>query len=284
MIKDEYLWVEKYRPKTIDECILPERIKEKFKAIVKDGNIPNLLLPGSAGIGKTTVVKALANELDADVMVVNGSLNAGIDTLRYDIMQFASSVSFTGGRKLVLLDEADYLSGTVQAALRNFMEEYSKNCGFALTCNFANKIIEPLHSRCSAIPFRIEKNERPEIAKQFMDRSIYILEAEGITYDKKVLAELIMKFMPDWRKVINELQKYALTGSIDSGILKSFSDDSFKSLIGHMKNKNYTEVRKWIGENQDLDTATIFRLFHDQASEMMVPSFHLLDHRRVQIS
>jgi DNA polymerase III delta prime subunit len=224
----EYLWVEKYRPRSIKECVLPQHLKDVFQAFVDQEQIPNLLLSGGPGIGKTTVARALLSQLDLDYLIINGSMNGNIDTLRTEIQQFASTVSFNGKRKYVILDEADYLNPqSTQPALRNFMEEFSNNCGFILTCNFKNRIIEPLHSRCSVVEFNITKKELSGLAPQFMRRIENILKMKGIKYDQKVIAELMMKHMPDWRRILNELQRYSVTGSIDVGILTNMSDESF---------------------------------------------------------
>lgn len=267
-MRDEFLWVEKYRPKTIDECILPEGLKQTFKSFIDQKDIPNLILAGSAGVGKTTVARAMLEQIEADYIVINGSLHGNIDTLRNDIMQFASTVSFTGNRKYVILDEADYLNpNSTQPALRNFMEEFSRNCGFILTCNFPNRIIEPLHSRCSVVEFKITKDDLPKLASQFMKRIIHVLNNERISFDKSVVAELITKHVPDWRRVLNELQRYSVNGSIDTGIFVNISDTNYKSLIDHLKNKNFNEMRKWVAENSDMETTSIFRKLYDTAHE-----------------
>ena len=214
----EFLWVEKYRPKRISDCVLPENLKATFQEFVDKGSIPNLLLAGGPGVGKTTVARAMLEEVNADYIVINGSMNGNIDTLRVEIMQFASTVSFVGGRKYVILDEADYLNpNSTQPALRNFMEEFSNNCGFILTCNFKNRIIEPLHSRCSVVEFNIPKSVKASIGMNFFNRVKDILSQEGIEYDKRVVAEFITRHFPDWRRIINELQRYSATGSIDTG-------------------------------------------------------------------
>jgi len=217
MNNDQFLWVEKYRPKTIADTILPEGLKKTFQQFVDQKNVPNLLLTGPAGVGKTTVARAMLEELGADYIVINGSMNGNIDTLRTTIQNFASSVSFAGGRKYVILDEADYLNAnSTQPALRNFMEEYSKNCGFIMTCNFKNRIIEPLHSRCSVVEFKIAKKDLPDLAMQFMKRVRMILTTENVEFDKEAIAAIIMKYYPDSRRVLNELQRYSATGKIDS--------------------------------------------------------------------
>ena len=262
---EEFLWCEKYRPKTVADTILPEDLKKVFQQFVDQKNIPNLILSGTAGVGKTTVAKAMCEELGCDYIVINGSMNGNIDTLRNDIARFASSVSLAGGRKMVILDEADYLNAqSTQPALRNFMEEFSANCGFILTCNFVDRIIEPLHSRCSVVKFKIRKSELPELAKQFLRRVCGILDNESVIYDKSAVVEVIKKHFPDWRRVINELQHYSATGAIDTGILRNFSDDSLGKLIGFMKDKNFTAVRKWVAES-DMDTNEFFRAFYDKA-------------------
>lgn len=273
MVRDEFLWVEKYRPKTIDDCVLPDDLKQTFKQFITGGEIPNLLLTGGPGVGKTTVARAMLEQIGCDYIVINGSMNGNIDTLRTEIQQFASSISFSGGRKYVILDEADYLNAnSTQPALRNFMEEYSKNCGFILTCNFKNRIIEPLHSRCSVVEFKISKSDLPKLAAQFFKRTISILDREGVSYDKVVVAELVNKHLPDWRRVLNELQRYSATGKIDSGIFINLTDDNFKSLISYLKAKNFAEMRKWVAENSDSDSASIFRKFYDQAYQHVKPS------------
>ena len=270
---NEYLWVEKYRPKTINDTVLPEGLKQTFSSFIQQGNIPNLLLTGSAGVGKTTVARAMLEQIGADYIVINGSMNGNIDTLRNDIQQFASSMSFTGGRKYVILDEADYLNAnSTQPALRNFMEEFSRNCGFILTCNFKNRIIEPLHSRCSVVEFKISKEDLPKLAVQFFKRVVNILATENVEYDKAVVAELINRHVPDWRRVLNELQRYSVNGKIDSGIFVNLQDENLKTLIGYIKAKNFGEMRKWVGENSDTDSAQLFRKFYDQAYNYIKPA------------
>ena len=272
-MREEYLWVEKYRPKTVDDCILPSDLKQTFQTFVDQQNVPNLLLSGGPGVGKTSVAKAMLDQLDSDYISINGSLSGNIDTLRNDIMQFASSVSFSGGRKYVILDEADYLNPqSTQPALRNFMEEFSKNCGFILTCNFKNRIIEPLHSRCSVIDFKIPTNQKPKIAAGFFKRTCNILEENNIQYDQKVVAELVQKHFPDWRRVLNELQRYSVSGSIDSGLLTSLTDDSFKALVSYLKTKNFTEMRKWVGLNSDNESTSLFRSIYENCSTYVEPN------------
>jgi DNA polymerase III delta prime subunit len=270
---DEYLWVEKYRPKTVQECILPSNLKQTFQSFVDNKNIPNLLLSGDPGSGKTTIAKAMLNELNCDSIVINGSMKGNIDTLRNEIQQFASSISLTGGRKYVILDEADYLNPqSTQPALRNFMEEFSSNCGFILTCNFRNRIIPPLISRCSVVEFKIPNSEKPVIAKTFFERTKYILDQEGVTYDKKVVAEFIKKYFPDFRRIHNELQRYANNSDINSGLLSFISDIVLDSLIESLKTKNYTTMRKWVGENLDNDPQTIFRQIYDNSNKYVKES------------
>lgn len=272
-MRDDFLWVERYRPKTVSDTILPASLKQTFQQFVDQKNIPNLLLSGRAGVGKTTIARAMLEELGSDYLIINGSMNGNIDTLRNDIKQFASSVSFYGGRKYVILDEADYLNpNSTQPALRNFMEEFSKNCGFILTCNYINRIIEPLHSRCSVVEFKIDKEEKPKMAGSFFKRVCHILDEERVEYDQKAVIEVIKKFFPDWRRVLNELQRYSATGKIDSGILVNFSDENLKHVVELIKQKNFTEIRKWVGENSDIDTTTFFRKLYDTASEYMKPS------------
>jgi DNA polymerase III delta prime subunit len=266
----DFLWVEKYRPKTIEETILPADLKATFQQFVDQKNIPNLILSGSAGVGKTTVARAMLEELGCDYIVINGSMNGNIDTLRNEILNFASSVSLSGGRKYVILDEADYLNAnSTQPALRNFMEEFSANCGFILTCNFKNRIIDPLHSRCSVIDFKISKKDMAKLAMQFMKRVNVILETENVEYDKAVIAEVIQKHFPDWRRVLNELQRYSATGKIDTGILANLDEASFKQLIEYLKTRNFTSARKWVGENLDGDQTELFRKLYDNASELL---------------
>jgi len=272
-IMKELVWTEKYRPHRVQDTVLPEDLKKTFQKFVDDKQVPNLLLAGGSGVGKTTIARAMLEEIGCDYIVINGSLSGNIDTLRNEISDFASSVSFQGGRKYVILDEADYLNpNSFQPALRNFMEEYSKNCGFILTCNFINRILKPLQSRCSVIPFRIEKSDKPKIASQFFKKACGILDSENISYDKATVAELVNVHFPDWRRVINELQRYSVNGSIDSGIFINVSEDNFKILIESLKTKNFTNMRKWVSDNSDIDTTSIFRKFYDMAYDYIKPS------------
>tara|TARA_B100000683_G_scaffold254314_1_gene272802 strand:+ start:1781 stop:2716 length:936 start_codon:yes stop_codon:yes gene_type:complete len=268
-MKDNFLWTEKYRPKKIDDTVLPADLKSTFQNFIDNG-IPNLLLSGGPGVGKTTAAKAMLDEVGSDFMIINGSMNGGIDTLRNDIKSYASTVSLNGSRKFVILDEADYLNPqSTQPALRNFMEEYSKNCGFILTANYKNRIIEPLHSRCSMVEFNISKQDKPKLASQFMKRVKDILTKENIQYTDNVIAELIMKHFPDWRRVINELQRYSSNGKIDVGILTHMSDGSFNTLIQALKKKEFNQMRKWVAENLDNDPTTIYRRLYDSCNSNM---------------
>lgn len=272
MNREEFLYVEKYRPKKIEDCVLPNSIKSVFKQFVDNKEVPNLLLCGTAGTGKTTAAKAMLEEIGCDYIVINGSMNGNIDTLRTDIKNFASTVSFTNSRKYVILDEADYLNpNSTQPALRNFMEEYSKNCGFILTCNFKNRIIEPLHSRCSVIEFKITNSDKPKIASCFYKRVCTILKTENIEFDEKVIAEVITKHFPDFRRVLNELQRYSAVGKIDTGILANQFDSNIKTLLNHMKKKSFKDVRIWVSENSDMDSSEFFRAIYDNANEMVKP-------------
>lgn len=269
-MNEEFLWVEKYRPNTVADTILPEELKQTFQQFVDQGNIPNLLLTGGAGVGKTTIARAMLEELDCDYIVINGSMNGNIDTLRNDILTFASSVSLQGGRKYVILDEADYLNPqSTQPALRNFMEEFSKNCGFILTCNFKNRIIDPLHSRCSVIEFKIANDDKPAMAQQMFKRVLNILKSEDIEYDQKAVVEVITKYFPDNRRTLNELQRYSVTGKIDSGILSNFKETSLNSLVDFLKEKNFTGVRKWVAENTDVDQSELYRQIYDTCSQYL---------------
>ena len=261
---EKFLWVEKYRPTTVDECILPSNLKQTFKQFVKDKKIPNLILSGGAGVGKTTIANAMINEIGATSMMINGSEESGIDVLRTKIKNFASTSSLEGGRKYLILDESDYLNPqSTQPALRGFMEEFHKNCGFILTCNYKNRLIEPLHSRCGSIDFKITKKEKPQLANAFFKRVKNILEQESIKYDEKVVAELINKYFPDWRRTLNEMQKYSASGQIDSGILVNLSEVSINELMDALKKKEFTVVRKWIVNNLDNDPNRMYRLVYD---------------------
>ena len=262
----EFIWVEKYRPKTIEECILPQRTKKTFQDFVNKGEIPNMLLSGPPGIGKTTVAKALCHQLGADFYVINGSDEGRfLDTVRNNAKNFASTVSLTSDskHKVIIIDEADNTTSDVQLLLRASIEEFSGNCRFIFTCNYKNKIIEPLHSRCSVVDFSVSKKDKPTIAAQFFQRLNTILEEERIEADKKVVAELINKHFPDWRRVLNECQRYSVSGKIDSGILAVFSDVSVNDLIKNLKSKNFSEVRKWVVTNLDNDTTVLLRRIYD---------------------
>ena len=273
-MREDFLWVEKYRPKTIKDTILSPELKTLFQTFVDNKNVPNLLLTGSQGIGKTTVAKAMLEELGADYIVINGSDEGRlIDTLRTKIKNFASSVSLAGGRKYVILDEADYCNAeTVQPALRNFMEEFSKNCGFIMTCNFVNKIIQPLHSRCSVVEFKIANKDKPSMAKELYVRILDILKQENISFDEKVIQQVLGKHFPDNRRILNELQRYSATGHIDSGILANLSETSIKELMQLLKDKEFTSVRKWVGKNIDGDVAPMFRKIYDTVTQYVKPS------------
>jgi DNA polymerase III delta prime subunit len=268
--RDMFLWVEKYRPQKIDECVLPESLKATFKQYIAQGELPHFLFCGTAGVGKTTVAKALCNEIGAEYLMINGSEESGIDTLRTKIKGFASTISLTDSKKVVILDEADYLNpNSTQPALRAFIEEFSSNCRFIFTCNFKNKLLDAIHSRCAVIEFKIDKKEQQEIAATFFKRTTQILTQEGIDFDSKVVAELVMKHFPDYRRILNELQRYSVSGKIDSGILVNLSDQTYKELFKALKEKNYTETRKWVAKSSDGDSTTLFRTLYDQSNNML---------------
>ena len=261
---ETFLWVEQYRPKTVDDCILPQSLKNTFKEFVESGKIPNIILSGGPGVGKTTIAKAVLDEIGATYMMINGSEESGIDVLRTKIKNFASTVSLEVGRKYLILDEADYLNPqSTQPALRGFMEEFHKNCGFILTCNYKNRLIEPLHSRCSVIDFTISKSEKPQLAMDFMKRVEFILQSESVEYDKKVLIEVIQRHFPDWRRILNELQRYSISGRIDAGILVDMAEINIKELMKFMKEKEFTNVRRWVVNNLDMDAVRLYRSIYD---------------------
>ena len=271
-MRDEFLWVEKYRPKTINDCILPETIKKTFQDFLEVGEIPNLLLCGPPGIGKTTVARALCESLGSDYIVINGSDEGRfLDTVRNQAKNFASTVSLqqTGTHKVIIIDEADNTTHDVQLLLRANIEAFYKNCRFIFTCNYKNKILEPLHSRCAVIDFSITGKQKPTIAASFFQRLNYILDTERIEADKKVLVELVNKHFPDWRRVLNECQRYAVGGKIDSGILASFSDLKVHDVIKHLKEKNFPEVRKWVNNSLDNDSTVLLRRVYDSLYEVL---------------
>jgi len=267
---EHLLWTEKYRPRTVEECILPERLKAVFQQYVNQKEMPNLLLAGGAGVGKTTIAKAMCNEIGCDYMVINGSDENGVDTIRVKIKNYASSVSLSGGRKVVILDEADYLTPNAQAILRNAIEEFASNCSFIFTCNYKNKIIDPLHSRCAVIEFGLKNGEKAQMASAFFKRITHILDTEKVEFDEKVIAEVVKKHFPDFRRVINELQRYSKLGKIDVGILSQIGDISITQIVKHLKEKDFTSVRKWAAST-DIDNTTFFRKLYDALYDIAKP-------------
>ncbi len=270
---NEALWVEKYRPHTIADCILPDEYKSTFQSYVDRKEIPHLLLCGTPGTGKTTVARALCDEIGCDYLMINGSDESGIDTFRVKIKNYASAMSLGGGKKVIIIDEADYLNpNSTQPAMRAAMEEFAHNCTFIMTCNFKNRIIEPLHSRCAVIDFKIDNAEKPAIAAGFFKRVTQILKTEGIDYDTKVVVELINKHFPDYRRILNELQRYSVSGKIDAGLLVNMSDESYKTLVDYLKDKDFKKTRQWIAQNSDIETSSLFDHLYDKASDYLDPA------------
>jgi len=270
---EHLIWTEKYRPKTVENCILPERLKKPFQEYVNQKNIPNLLLSGGAGVGKTTIAKAMCNEVGCDFMVINGSDESGIDTFRTKIKNYASAMSLSGGRKVIIIDEADYLNpNSTQPALRNAIEEFAGNCSFIFTCNYKNRIIEPLHSRCAVIDFNLKNGEKAKIASSFFKRIQSILQSEKIDADDKVLAELIKKHFPDLRRVLNELQRYSQFGKIDSGILTQIADVSINELTKSIASKDFSAIRKWVATHE-IDSTVLYRKLYDSLYDILKPQF-----------
>ena len=268
---EHYLWTEIYRPKKIADCILPERLKTPFQEYVTQNNIPNLLLSGGAGVGKTTVAKAMCEEIGCDYLVINGSDESGIDTFRVKIKNFASSMSLAGGRKVIIIDEADYLNpNSTQPALRNAIEEFAGNCSFIFTCNFKNRIIDPLHSRCAVVEFTLKNNEKAQMASQFFKRIQSVLQSEKVEYEDKVVVELVKKHFPDFRRVINEFQRYSQFGKIDSGILSQIVDVSIGDIVKYIKEKDFGAIRKWVASN-DIDATVFFRKLYDNLYDVLKP-------------
>lgn len=270
-MSNEFLWVEKYRPRRVSETILPTELKQTFSKIVDGGEIPNMLFSGTAGTGKTTIARAICDELGLDYIIINGSEEGNIDTLRGKIKQFASSISLSGGYKVVILDEADYLNPqSTQPALRGFIEEFSNNCRFILTCNFKNKVIDPLHSRCSNYEFNFDKKTMAGLCGEFMQRCIQILDDEGVSYNKDVVAQLIMKHAPDWRRVLNELQRGSISGHLETTVIQDVNNN-YNKLFKALKDKNFKAMRGWVVNNVDMEPAAIFRGVYDQMADYVQP-------------
>jgi DNA polymerase III delta prime subunit len=269
-MREQMLWCEKYRPEKIADCVLPESIKSTFQEFANQGKIPNLLIAGSAGVGKTTIAKALCKEVGCDYIVINGSDENGIDVLRGKIKNYASSVSLSGGRKVIIIDEADYLNAnSLQPALRNAIEEFSINCSFIFTCNYKNRIIEPLHSRCSVVDVKIAKEDKQKLMAQFFKRVCFILEQENVEFNKEVVAQVVAKYYPDNRRVLNELQRYSMSGVIDAGLLAQVSDLNINPLVKGLKEKSFTDVRKWVVDNLDNDSHAIYRKLYDNMYDIL---------------
>ena len=265
-MSESLLWVEKYRPRTIEDCILPESIKKTLRDVVSQNKIPNMMFTGTSGIGKTTAARAICNETQADYLIINGSDEGRmIDTLRTKLTQFCSTISLSGSRKVVIIDEADYMNAdSVQPAMRNFTERFADNCSFIFTCNYKNRIIEPIHSRCAVIDFSLKNGEKQVIAARFMKRGEGILTDESIDYDKEVIAKLVLKHFPDFRRVLNELQRYSTSGEINSGVLANIKEMNLKELIDSLREKNFSKMRQWVVANVDNDPATVYRKIYDE--------------------
>lgn len=277
--REQFLWVEKYRPRRIEDCILPDHQKDTFRQIIARGEMPNMLLAGGAGMGKTTIARALCEEMNCEYIIINSSMDRNIDTLRTDIMRFASTVSFDGKKKVVILDEADHLNPqSTQPALRAFIEEFSQNCRFIFTCNFKNKIIAPLHSRTTVIEFKLAKTEKQQVAAQFFKRAQEILKLEGIESDPKAVAKLIEKYFPDYRRILNEMQRYSVSGRIDEGVLVNLQEVNLKELVDALRDKDFKKMRQWVANNIDNDPQTIFRKLYDGLDEHVkqIPQLVLL--------
>jgi DNA polymerase III delta prime subunit len=268
---EHLLWTEKYRPQSIEDCILPERLKKPFQEYVNQNNIPNLILSGGPGVGKTTVAKAMCNEIGCDFMVINGSDESGIDIFRTKIKNYASSMSLAGGRKVIIIDEADYLNpNSTQPALRNAIEEFAGNCSFIFTCNYKNRIIEPLHSRCAVIDFGLKNGEKAKMASAFFKRVQSVLQSESVKFDDAVIAELVKKHFPDFRRILNELQRYSQFGKIDTGILSQIADVSIAEIVKSIKEKDFSSIRKWVSSNE-IDSNTLYRKIYDVLYDTMKP-------------
>lgn len=265
--REHFVWVEKYRPHTIAECVLPDSLKETFSEFVAKGQIPNLLLSGSAGVGKTTIARALCEEMGADYLFINASEERGIGMLRDKIMQFASSMSMSGGPKVIILDEGDNITYDAQQALKGALEEFAVNCRFIFTANFKNRIIPPIHSRCVTIEFHLAKDEKPKMAAAFMRRVEQILKTEAVTYNREAVGRLVMKHFPDYRKILNELQRYSATGTIDEGVLVDFTEDNYVALVKTLRDKEWTNMRKWVANNMDNDPNKIIRMVFDSSTK-----------------